>query len=244
VAPGAMLVTVVWVWPLTTMVAVKLVVALPRLLKVTVAVTVVPGTPLVGKAMVVLTSLINGVRVRVVVLLVVVVSGTLVVPTPAVTVAPLVVTVTVTGMLMVAPGAMLVTVVWVWPLTTMVAVKLVVADPKLPKVIVAVTVVPTTPLAGKATVVLTSLNSGVKVADVAEALEPTEVVNEPAGMSLISGLDELLVTTAETEQLAPGGTTDPTDIVIAPNPEVAAGVALAQVVVTNDGLAFTKPAGY
>jgi hypothetical protein len=126
----------------------------------------------------------------------------------------------------------------------MVAVKLVVADPKLPKVIVAVTVVPTTPLAGKATVVLTSLNSGVKVADVAEALEPTEVVNEPAGMALISGLDELLVTTAETEQLAPGGTTDPTDIVIVPNPEVAAGVALAQVVVTNDGLAFNKPAGY
>jgi hypothetical protein len=199
---------------------VKLVVAEPWLVKVTVALTVVPATPVVGKAMVVLTSLSSGVSVRVVVLFAVVVSGTPVVPTPAVTVAPAVVTVTVMGTVTVPPGGTVVLVVWVTPLITMVAVKLVVAEPWLVKVTVALTVVPATPVVGKAMVVLTSLSRTVSVAVTVEVFVPKEVLSEPAGNSLAAVCPP--VTTADTEQEAPGGIT-------APEPrlsEVAPGTAV------------------
>ena len=93
------------------------------------------------------------------VLLAVFVSGKLVVPTPAVTVAPAAVTVTMTTVLVDAPGASVMVLVVVTPLTTVVCVKVVVLEPRLVKVTVALTVRPGVALVGRATVVLMSVTS-------------------------------------------------------------------------------------
>jgi hypothetical protein len=86
VAPGARLTLMVWVTPLTLMVAVKVAVALPMFWKVTVPLTVVPAGALPGRVTVVVKSGCKPLKVAVAVLLVSVVSGMLVVPTLAVTV--------------------------------------------------------------------------------------------------------------------------------------------------------------
>jgi hypothetical protein len=212
------------------------------LVKVTVALTVEPTTPLVGRAIVVLTSDSSAVSVRVVVLFAVLISGKPVAPTPAVTVAPALVTVTTMGTVTVPPGGTLVLVVWVTPLMTMVAVKLVVAEPWLVKVTVALTVEPTTPLVGRAIVVLTSDSSTVKVAVTVTALLPTDVVNEPAGMVFVPSA--VLVTTAETEQDALGGITVPELTLRDVAPGAAVTVELTQVVAGGGAAALAMLGGY
>ena len=84
----------------------------------------------------------------------------------------------------------------------------------------------------------------VSVAVIVEVLAPTVVVNDPTGIEFANPPAELAVTTTDKEQLDPGGITLPTDNVAVPSPAVAAGVALAQVVVTAGVEAFTKPTGY
>jgi hypothetical protein len=74
--------------PLMVTVAVKVAVALPRLVKVTVPVTVVPAGAFGGRSTLVVKSGCNPLKVAVAVLLVRVLSGRLLTPTPAVTVLP------------------------------------------------------------------------------------------------------------------------------------------------------------
>jgi hypothetical protein len=222
-------------------------VADPKLVKVTVALTVLPATPLVGRAIVVETSESSGVSVRVVVLLAVVISGTPVVPTPAVTVAPALVTVTTIGTVMVPPGGTVVLVVWVTPLMTMVAVKLVVALPWLVKVTVALTVLPATPLVGKAIVVETSDRRTLNTADTVFVFDPTDVESDPAGMVFVALA--IPVTTTDTEQEAFGGISVavPTDREDAPGdavivePGTDGAVEIAQVVLATGLEALAMP---
>ena len=83
----------------------------------------------------------------------------------------------------------------------------------------------------------------VKVAETAEAFEPTEVVNEAAGIPFTTWGEAIEVTTTDTEQLAPGGINVFCGTSKLATEAVANGTELIQVVVTPGEAEFTKPAG-
>jgi hypothetical protein len=84
----------------------------------------------------------------------------------------------------------------------------------------------------------------VRVAVMAEAFTPTDVVSEPAGIPFISCGEEIDVTTTDTEQLAPGGIRVFWGTNKLATEAVASGSELIQVVVTPGEAEFTRPAGY
>ena len=128
---------------------------------VTVPVTVVPATALVGIARVVLTSVKRGAIVHAALLLARVTSGTALALALAVMLADAVPTNTLTGTATLPLGGNVCVVVTTMPFTTTVDTNVVATLVRLVYVTIPVTVVPATALVGNAIVVLTSVKLGV-----------------------------------------------------------------------------------
>lgn len=104
--------------------------------------------------------------------------------------------------------------------------------PDVPVVLLAVLVICKSALA-------TTINPALTVA----VFVPTDVVREPAGMVLVMLPDTELVTTTETEQLAPGGIKVPAAKVKVPKPGFELAPPPIQLVCATELVELTNPVG-